>query len=269
MTDEIETFERGIDVMRLLAPAYQSVIESKELVHFCMASMETADLTTPPKFDNGDVEYKFPAPERSADQRRAMYQAWIAARALQEIVRGIMVTLQEVLFVIELMKLNGTVTDENTNTNLAKTRKTINSYRHPQLLTKINQALKSPLEFEVEMTSLNAVRNCLEHRAGVVGGGDVNSDEHLVLTFPKFAMIANIGGNEVEVGPGDQLHHGDMFLGPRLIHVERKYARGQQIVIDAKMFDEIAFGCTFFLQDIGQKMLEAFAGPAEAAPAAA
>ena len=65
---------------------------------------------------------------------------------------------------------------------LASVRKPASKLSFPDLLATVNAGLSSPLDFEREFLSMQKVRNCLEHRAGVVRKQDLDEDG-AALTF--------------------------------------------------------------------------------------
>jgi hypothetical protein len=60
-------------------------------------------------------------------------------------------------------------------------------------MAEIKIGLTTPLAFGAEFLSIQKVRNCLEHRGGVVGTQDADIDGILRLSFPRF-KISSLSG---------------------------------------------------------------------------
>jgi hypothetical protein len=63
-----------------------------------------------------------------------------------------------------------------------KLRQAASNKRFPQLLDEVKKRLTSPLHYERELLSLQDVRNCLEHREGIVRERDVRNSRQVAST---------------------------------------------------------------------------------------
>jgi hypothetical protein len=85
-------------------------------------------------------------------------------------------------------------------------RKRAGEANFPDLIAQVNQGLTAPLHFESQFVSLQKVRNCLEHRDGVVGGKDVDPDTKVLrLALPRLKLFYETDGKEIEGGKGSQV----------------------------------------------------------------
>jgi len=66
-------------------------------------------------------------------------------------------------------------------------------------MAEISAGLTTPLAFSAEFLSIQKVRNCLEHRGGVVGVQDADIDGILRLSFPRFKIFYDRKGEEIEL----------------------------------------------------------------------
>jgi hypothetical protein len=109
------------------------------------------------------------------------------------------------------------------------------------------------MTYEKEILSLVAVRNCLEHRHGIVGAADADANGQLSLTLPRLQTVAIVEGKEIEIGPG-YVSEASTQIGIKRVNRERTYRLGEKIEIDAAQFQEIAFACHLFAEDIASKL---------------
>ena len=131
-------------------------------------------------------------------------------------------------------------------------RRVASAYSFPDLLRKVDEGLPSPLIFTAEMLSLQKVRNCLEHRGGIVGDKDLDASGKLKLVLPRWAFFAKEDSGDVEIYP-DYRAKKDTALVMKRVSREREYALGDRIAFTPQEFTEIAHSCWLLSQDLGQK----------------
>src|SRR4029079_2662052 len=86
---------------------------------------------------------------------------------------------------------------------LSSSKRDANRMPFTELLKVCNARLTKPLGRDDELISLQKVRNCLEHRHGVVGKQDGGPDGVLRLTFPRLVIVLKKpDGTEVDMGRG-------------------------------------------------------------------
>jgi hypothetical protein len=114
------------------------------------------------------------------------------------------------------------------------------------------------MAFDDDFRSFQKVRNCLEHRAGVVGAIDVDETQHLILMLPRLKMFYLNRGNEVELEVGAII---DRYEHPEMVEIlikretrTRSYALGEKVRFNASEFQEIAFACHMFAGDLASKL---------------
>lgn len=136
------------------------------------------------------MAYKYTSLEMSAAERYSLYESWVLSKGFQELARGVHETLEQALIFIEMLK------DQPRQTTWAEFQDHVEQLQHragrlpfPALLAEINTGLKSPMTFDDDFKSFQKVRNCLEHRAGVVGKPDVDASGHLNLMLPRLKMF--------------------------------------------------------------------------------
>src|ERR1700720_1112195 len=88
-------------------------------------------------------------------------------------------------------------------------RKPAASWPFPKLLAHVNAGLTSPLEFEREFLSIQRVRNCLEHRGGIVRKQDLDDQAAaLTLSFPRLKVFYMRGSEEIELAGDERVDDG-------------------------------------------------------------
>jgi hypothetical protein len=174
-----ENVNRKIEVQLhpdgVAAPAQIAAQTCREIVDFYFAALATADLSKKPPAPEGTFfRFDFSGPELSATDRRSLHENWILAKVFQELMRGVRASLEEAFFFTELISA-GTLTAQSSSTLdeiLAPFRKKAADLKFPPLLAEVNTRLERPLEFTDAYQSMQAARNCLEHRAGIVSKSD-------------------------------------------------------------------------------------------------
>ena len=128
----------------------------------------------------------------------------------------------------------------------------------PNLLEVVNSKLRTPLEFAGAYLSMQAARNCLEHRGGVVGQSDINQDGILELRFPRIKVVYERHGEEIEIeGPArvdSEDGETEVALLTRLDIRLRRYELGQRLTLTVTDFDEIAFACYHFGSELATRL---------------
>src|SRR5258706_2994483 len=176
MTDNVNPrIELQLHPDGVAAPAHIAAQTCREIVDFYFAALATADLSkNPPAPEGTFFRFGFSGPELSTTDRRSLHENWLLAKVFQDLMRGVRASLEEAFFFTELIAA-GTITAQSSSTLdeiLAPFRKKAADLRFPPLLAEVNKRLERPLEFTDAYQSMQAARNCLEHRAGIVAKSD-------------------------------------------------------------------------------------------------
>ncbi len=135
--------------------------------------------------------------------------------------------------------------------------------RNDGLARALNRDLSEPLELGRQLQSLIQVRNCLEHRGGIVGRADVGDSDELELSLPFFKIFGLIDGVEVELVPGFRNERA-LDVNVRRDERQRIFRLGEQVQFSPADFAEIAQGSWLLGQEIVSK-LPVILPPADAA----
>ena len=211
------------------------------------------------------MAYEMGTGASNAEERRTLYANWILSQAFSEVARGIRDSLEEAYFFLRLAKIHdGPMKAGAFNALMRDARKEAQRAKFPDLIAAVTQGLTEPLTFAAEFQSLQKVRNCLEHRGGVVGTQDADANGVLTLSLPRIKVFYMRGPEEVELEPGAILDPGDgskeVQLYSQRVTRTRAYRVGERITFTADEFQEIAFACTLFLTDLVSKLPKATLG---------
>ncbi|HEV7377276.1 MAG TPA: hypothetical protein VGN95_21345 [Pyrinomonadaceae bacterium] len=267
-TDATQRIALSLNPVAVLLPAQNAVVLSIEIVDFFTDAVNKADLSKKPT--NDATQYKFKSPQISADERRAMYENWIYSKAFQDLMRGVRASLEEAYLFLELLsKPHSAGSSTTLEEFLTPFKREAAKLQFPPLLNLVNSKLNPPLDFVEAYNSLQRARNCMEHRNGVVGDVDAPGGGVMILSFPRVKMFYLRGDEEIEVEAGHVVDAQDgkdeVQIKMKLDLRERRFSRYQRLAITSKDFNEVAFACNYFAEQLASKVA---AVPPITAPAA-
>src|SRR5262245_21432163 len=157
----------------VLDPALRAIRQTVDVVTFSLNAIEQGDLSGWPNTDLMRFGLSFTG-EMSAEERKAAYTHWPLSKGFQDLARGTKQMLEEAYFYIGMVaRAGGLRTLGELQAAEQELRGAAANKKFPQLLNEVSKALTSPLHYERELLSLQDVRNCLEHRDGIVQERDV------------------------------------------------------------------------------------------------
>lgn len=236
----------------VVAPALNSMRIAAEVVRLGQATLELVD--EEPKAEQG-MTFDFGHNATPADERIKKRADWLVERGIAELARGLRLSLEEAHLYLSVFSLVGKeATFGEFQKVVAEARGWANKVNFPDLMAAVNGKLKEPLVFSREMASLQRVRNCLEHRKGIVGKQDVDDgSDAFTLFFPRIRIFTVVDGKEVQLRRGLRLEAGQVVAVQNQLH-ERKFKLGQQITLDIEEYQELAFAMNFFANDLQLKL---------------
>jgi hypothetical protein len=241
------------------APAQQAAWQCSEIVAFFLHAASSADLSKQPETASNTMTYKFSGPEMTAAERYGLYENWLLGKGFHELARGVHETLEQALLYVEMLKYQPTETTWGEfQAHIEQIRTRAGRLPFPTLLAEVNAGLTAPMAFDDDFKSFQKVRNCLEHRAGVVGAIDVDETQYLTLMLPRLKAFYLREGNEIEIQVGAII---DRYEHPEMVEIlmtretrTRSYALGEKVRFNASEFHEIAFACHMFAGDLASKL---------------
>ena len=234
------------------APVQRAAIVCTDVVAAALTAFSEGTLTKPVMPDQF-VQFQIRGPAMTSDDRRRIYENWLLAKGFQDLARGVRELLEEAALYLGL--ISNPPKRVPSSTTLAdlfdSIRGPASRLTFPELLKKVNSGLKSRIEFEQEFLSIQRVRNCLEHRAGIVRKQDLDDGGSvLTLSFPRLKIFYERGGEEIEIAPGERVDDGkgeaEVQLLARNVTRSRSYKLGERVRFASADFSEIAWACSFF-----------------------
>jgi hypothetical protein len=181
-----------------------------------------------------------------SDSKR-LFKQWILRNGFEEIHTSIRFALERLYVYKEFeVEVKG-----NTLVNTAELEKVLwmraNKFNFPNLIEHINFRLKEPLQYQRNIETINAARNCFVHRNGIVGLKDLNNDskDKLTITGHRFKVFFNKDGKEVSAmlsKPGPE--NAALMLGAEEFTID--FGLSERIDISLKQFIDILNTCLFF-----------------------
>lgn len=244
-------------VINPLLRAFHSAVE---VVSISLEAIEKADLSLP-IVSKGQIHLTLTDPNPKPDaERRSEYSDWLVAKGFQEYARGVRATLEEAYFYSALViraqnAKPGEINNwERFQAEMAEIRQKAMRANFPLLMQEVSKTLISPLNFENEFLTLQKVRNCLEHRQGVVGPEDLDEKTGtLKLSFPCLKLTAECQGIETEIGIGSFVEK-DSVIKIGFASELREFKLAEKVVITAQDFSDIGWGCWAFAEELGKKL---------------
>lgn len=134
-------------------------------------------------------------------------------------------------------------------------RQRAQAMRHPQLVDKVVKGLWAPLSWTPELSSFQKLRNCLEHRGGIVGLLDVDVTNTMTLRLPYLKVdIVGVSGAVRPFEIGMALREPSQFMVEVAVKTVT-FQLGETIEIEPKRLGEMAFACWLFAADIVDKLV--------------
>src|SRR5258708_6708307 len=139
-------FHFEINPGRLAEIVGSAVFASTEVVNLHLNSLSDQNLSRSVEV-NGDF-YKFKGPELSLDQRRAMHESWILAKAFQELLRAVRHALEEAHVVTALLTKEHKIRSNETLADFLRPfQGKAAGLSFPELLASVNELLDPKLDF--------------------------------------------------------------------------------------------------------------------------
>jgi hypothetical protein len=232
------------------APVHRAAMVCTDVVAAALTAFAEGRLIRP-TMPNQDVRFEIRGPEIRSDERRRMYESWLLAKGFQDLARGVRESLEEAALYLALISRppKRISVSRSWEEILDDVRTPITKLNFPNLLCRVNKKLKTPIQFEKEFLSIQRVRNCLEHRGGVVRKQDLDNEEStLTLSFPRWKIFYMRGNEEIELAGGERVDDGssepDVQILGRIATRTKTYRLGERITFGVRDFMEIAMACS-------------------------
>lgn len=202
----------------------------------------------------------------SKEERDTLYENWVLANGFHALIRSLREALNESLFLLrmaEFKTFSGTFQELEIRTR--EIHRKVEKMHFPDLISALNSKLNNPIDFLLEWDSFNKLRNCLEHRAGIVSESDLDDGQDVLsFVFPSIEAFIIQDGIKRTLNIGQVIDTHDpnfkfsssapLEMNLTLIKKKRLYKIGEKVNISVQEFHDIALACNFFLNDLGGKL---------------
>lgn len=158
--------------------------------------MNEAALPEKIELDNGPISYNFFPGAMSESEKgaaRSEYIAWVTGNCLREIDAYFCRYLDRIWQVVEFIKLHGETVSSDFVVGVDKSFS--NDTNCASKLRTLARKLEASFE-DSSIGSLSSARNCLGHAAGIVRERDLNTKDHLVVSWSALEIYTEHGGSE-------------------------------------------------------------------------
>jgi hypothetical protein len=193
--------EVNLNADGVVGPALAAMRDSLHIIALSLEALTNSDLRIVPNIPSSFTKFTFAAPaNEDLAERRATLTRWLISKGIQELARGIRQSLEEAYLYVSLCQMpDGPTTVEQFNAMVSTLRRKAGRAKFPELMQSVSAKLVEPLTFEQEFRSLQKVRNCLEHRGGVVGPEDTDGAQILRLVLPALKVFVVSENGEIEL----------------------------------------------------------------------
>ncbi|QEE19427.1 hypothetical protein FNA67_04220 [Youhaiella tibetensis] len=239
-------------------------------------AIQKADLSNVPSLAHETVHYHMELLGRSPQEELASINRRLTAMCVSDLARGVRQSLEDAATHIDIVselspdKFREEIGDgpEDTMTEAIRAavvarqeaiRRRAQGMSHPKLVQKVVSSLRAPLSWTPELASFQKLRNCLEHRGGIVGRQDVDETNTMSLRLPYLKV--NVIGASGSVAPleiGRELRESSSIEVEVAVRTTR-FNLGETVDIEPVRVGEIAFACWVFAVDIVDKLVPAAA----------
>ena len=252
------TFETASGALR------GAVQRSIDLVAFGLHAADNADvqeLTIPDVSVQVTVDHRRLSPEEA----RSEFRAWVVGGGIRDCVDAIGPALEWARKELVMWSQPGAVgrkEDGRLNLEVQMPGATWNDdiiggasafdrLTLPDKLLRLEALGMGRPAFVDDILSLNAARNCLVHRLGVVGPVDVKSAPDLPfnVTWRRMQLTATGEEGTHEIGPGSVVVAEEQ-VRIAIVAVEREFALGDHVEFSVEDYSQIALTFQFFSQQV-------------------
>jgi hypothetical protein len=181
-------------------PAQLAAKEVYQIFSLAYAALQVADPKDIPSVPGEIVQHHMDILGRTELEEKASINRRLTAMCISDLARGLRQSLEDAATYIDMLETPANafrdgIKEQSEHAMVSSieaavlahqqvVRQRAQAMRHPQLVAKVVKGLKAPLSWTPELTSFQKVRNCLEHRGGIVGLQDLDETNLLTLRLP-------------------------------------------------------------------------------------
>jgi hypothetical protein len=207
-----------IDLEALIGELQRSIQQIIYLVACGLRTKQhiTADLLRLPDTSMGIIVHD--KLNWDSETAQKAYSEWVLLNGFRNVIESVSFFLESahrVLSYWEIAHYQQTkirVTGADWNKVMVDGNKNFNKLNFPGKLNHIADKHEIPIDVDLkgQILTINATRNCLVHRGGIVSNIDFNQDEALEIRWTRMVLILTDKNGEKEVVPPFKADKGDM-----------------------------------------------------------
>jgi hypothetical protein len=235
-----------LDLGAVLAQLQRALQRSVDLVSFGLHAAETAangSLALP------GVYFHVAAASDAAlnfDQAKQEFPPWLVGHGLRDSIEAVGLFLEEVRKVCAVWSLSNETTGAKWMARMVEETKKFHRRGLPEKLTFLEKEYGLAIPpLKDQILSINAARNCIVHRRGIVHDQDANSPKGLRVQWRKYKMFVDGPSGRREIVPPAMVEGGERLV---LIEgdAEKVFAKGNIVGFSAQEFSEICWSLLSF-----------------------
>jgi hypothetical protein len=198
-----------------------------------------------------------------SDETVSAATIWLFKKAFEELIIALQESLKQAYIFARFYLVHHQTKDaplgskEEAEQQVKAIFKKSSSLNLPDLVNQIEKDLMIQLPLKNQILSINQVRNCLVHRAGIVSEKDINDDanQSLVLDFIDLIAFFEIEGKITELN----LELKKSGVQPTKVFFESKnktksFKKGELVKMDQNIFNGVLYTCVSFIQQLFSKI---------------
>ncbi|MNT06069.1 hypothetical protein D3C72_1407210 [compost metagenome] len=235
------------------APMLESVHLAGEIIALCSRAIDAHAFISPLNVGSANHHIQLKTPKNIIEHKRKL-KSLVFAQVFYELARGIRQTLEAAYTYCIISEHVGS--RFNLPETLKKTRKIANKSDTGFLINAVSKRMTEPLGIETELRSIHKVRNCMEHRFGIVGEKDLEDGEDtLTLTLPRWEVLSHPpDGRQIELAPkaGNDTPTASLYVVRTTKMLT--YNLGDSINFDESEIAELLSACQIIAADIEYRL---------------
>ena len=184
----------------------------------------------------------------SRDEARADYEDWVFGNGFRDVIESVGGFLEEVRQVVAIWSLGDRqaageqLTGKALHEEMTDAPKRFHRLGFPDKLNTLRNSFDVHVDpnLDDQVLSVNAARNCLVHRRGIVSERDLNGDGLLVVRWRRLAMFLQNEDGEYPVVFGDPLEKAASVV-VQTQDASKKFRLGERVVFTSTEFAEICW----------------------------
>ena len=216
------------------------------------------------QIDGSEVElpaffrHKFSGfPVQSIDETRNSFNVWSLRNGFRDCVESLGKFLEETRLVCAVISFGPSRIEREQFNRIDKEGRKFHRGGLPDKLAELQKQFSLPIDSDtlLFLESINAARNCLVHRQGIVGHPDVSLTGTLEVGWKKFALFAEGDSGKRTLKPNSVVEAGESLI-ISIVNDSKSFQLGDTLLFTVQEFSEIASFLSNFAQLTQQETIK-------------